>query len=446
MKLLAQLFSPLRQAERDTFEEGAVDFHTTAPFLESIQMSHGDLASLLRTSLRAIYRAERTYVWIRDVFDDRVVYELSTDDITTLYQRTYAIAEGTVTFGEPIAVVAVTQYVAVEQTGITVPVTQMSQPAEESATPLTGAIVPLVEKAVGPDSTIKIKVIQAGQGSSGYYGADMLKRDGPKVFTPGLHMYIDHPSLSEETDRPERSVKDLAGTLTTAARWEEEGAAGPGLYADAQIRSDFAPLIEELAPHIGVSIRAWGKARNGEVDGKPTRIIDTIEHAGSVDFVTIPGAGGSILQLVESARNRRAQQPTEDDDVSKEELEEANRKIAELQAWKDAQEARAAEATLLGEARTLVAETLASITLPVPTRARLTEALAANPPLKDGALDRETLTTKVKEAAAREVEYLTQATGGNPIRNLGDTTPTTPSTVATLEESEKRIAAALAAV
>lgn len=448
MNLLARLFGTFPQGDQLRLEESATEVHLSAALLESLQMSHRDLATLLRTALKVQHTGEKTHVWPRDVYDDSVVYEVYDGDAETLYQRSYTITDGAVTLGEPMKVIAVTQYVRADQSQVTVPavpVTQVSAPAEESGDIITGDLVPLTEKAVGVDNTIKLKIIQAGHGSSGYYPADMLKRDGPRVFKAGTHMHLDHPSVSEEAERPERSITTLAGTLTSDAKWDDNGAAGPGLYAEAKVRSDLAPLIEELAPSIGVSIRAMGKARQGQVAGKPARIIDAIGEAKSVDFVTIPGAGGSILQLVESARNRRANAPTEDDDVSKEELDEANRKIAALEAKIDAQEKRDAEAQLLREAHGVVTETLATIALPKVTRDRLTGQLAANPPLKEGALDRDALIATVKEAATAELAYLASVTGGNPVRSMGGPTSTDPVTP-TLEESGKRIDAALAAL
>ncbi|MGE4535418.1 hypothetical protein, partial [Halomonas sp.] len=86
--------------------------------------------------------------------------------------------------------------------------------AEESADlEIIGDLVPLVEKAVRRDGTVPIKIIQPGWGSSGHYSKAVLQRDGPKVFTKGLHMYIDHPTPTEEAERPERSVNGLGGVL-----------------------------------------------------------------------------------------------------------------------------------------------------------------------------------------------------------------------------------------
>src|SRR5690625_6670486 len=55
-----------------------------------------------------------------------------------------------------------------------------------------------------------IKVISADvQGSSGYYPAEVLERDGARAFPAGTHMFLDHPTATQKYDHPERSAKDL---------------------------------------------------------------------------------------------------------------------------------------------------------------------------------------------------------------------------------------------
>jgi len=451
MRLLAALYETLKLTDPLLMDDAA-EVHASAAFLEALQMSHGDLANLLRTALRAQHTGERTYVWTRDVYDDAVVYELSTEGSEALYQRSYSITDGVVTLGDPLKVIAVTQYVPAETTAITTPamVTQVSQPAEESDVALTGDLVPLTEKAVKADGTSTIKIIQAGQGSSGYYPADVLKRDGPKVFGEGLHIYLDHPSVTEESDRPERSVKDLAGSLTGPAVWNENGAAGAGLYAPVKFIDSVAPHINAIAPISGMSIRAAGTVGTREVDGKKVRSIESIDVAHSVDVVTVPGAGGKVLDLIESARNGKPVTPAERaNGVDKEAFEKAQSDLAEAQKQITEQGdviRRLQERELLSQARQLVVTQLTETALPQLTRGRLADQLAANPPVTEsGELDRDALIAKVKEAAAAEAEYLAAVNGGNPVRGMGGAAPATPE-VPTLEESGKRIDAALAAL
>lgn len=467
MRLLATLFGPLSPADQVGVAERATEHHTTSAFLEALQMSHGDLANLLRTALRAAHPGERTYAWTRDVYDDNVVYELNQDDTSTLYQRSYTVADGAVTLGDPIAVIAVTQYVRADQGGVTmpatpaIPVTQMSAPASEAASELTGDLVPLLEKAVKADGSAKIKIIQAGQGASGYYPADVLKRDAG-IFAEGTKIFLDHPSASDERDRPERSVKDLAGSLTGPAVWEESGAAGPGLYAPVKFVPTVAPHIDAIAPISGMSIRASGTVGVREIGGKKVRTIESLNVAHSVDVVTQAGAGGRVIDLIESARSghrspRTEERPAMGDKVLT--LEEAQRKIDEMEgreaeritrdAQRDQELARLRETNVLREAQSIVVETLARIALPAPTRDRLTTQLSANPPLVEGTtdqIDRAAFVTRVNEAATAELDYLTRAVGSpGGVRGMGAVAPVAP-TAPNLEESQKRIDAAVASL
>lgn len=283
------------------------------------------------------------------------------------------------------------------------------------ASDLAVEFIPLVEKAVRRDGTIPIKVIAPGWGSSGYYPADVLKRDGPTVFGEGLQMFWDHQTAYEEMERPEGELDDLAAVLTSAARWEDAGPAGAGLYADAKVFPHYVESVDSLASHIGVSIRANGRATQGEAEGRKGPIIESITAAKSVDFVTKPGAGGQIISMFESARPARKEVKEENHDMDK--LKEAQDVIAE----QGLVIARMQEALLLREAGDYVADALKGSALPELTVARLQKALAVNPPLKEGALDKETYAARIAEAVTEETTYLQSigALGSGRIEGMG---------------------------
>lgn len=146
-----------------------------------------------------------------------------------------------------------------------------------------------------------IKIASPGWGATGYYPEDVLKRDAATAFPAGTHMYLNHPTLTEKADRPERSVLDLAGAFTENARWIENGTKGPGVYAHANILAPHRGLVEALAPHIGISLRAPGTVNQGTAEGRTGPIVKAMGKAHSVDFVTKAGRGGEIAQLMESA-------------------------------------------------------------------------------------------------------------------------------------------------
>lgn len=292
----------------------------------------------------------------------------------------------------------------------------------EEAGEYASMFVPLVEKAVRRDGTIAIKLIQPGWGATGYYPAEVLERDGPGVFKAGTQMFWDHDTVTEETERPEGSLSRLAAVLATDARWNAQGKAGPGLYADAKVFEEYQKPINELAPHIGVSIRASGRATPGEAEGRKGLIIQGITSAKSSDFVTKPGAGGQILQMFEAARQGRQVQPAtpagENNPMSdelKSQLTEAQGRLTQLEQTN----ARLSEALLLRDARDYVAGQLATSTLPDVTKARLAESLATNPPVAGGALDKAAYAARIQEAVKAETEYLQKVAGYGSGRIVG---------------------------
>ena len=379
--------------------------------------------------------------WLRDIYNgDQAIYEYD----GKCWQISFSVAtvdgSQTVTLGEPTEVKVA--YMPVGE----------SRPAD-----LAVEYVPLVEKAVGDDSTIKIKIIEPGWGSSGYYGADVLERDAAQAFPAGTKMYLDHPTPTEEAERPERSVRDLAATLDGAAYWDANGPDGAAVYGDAKVIDAYKPFVEELAPHIGLSIRAAGVVGWGDADGKQGPIVEGIVSGKSIDFVTEPGAGGKVLQLFESARKRihESRPPKEDDMDEKKlnELREAQEKTArELEETK-AELARRRDADTLREAREIAAARLRSTDLPDFVQERVVGEVAAKVPVKEGAIDSAAYETAIDEAAKREAEYLGKA-GVGAITGMGPSGPADVDEAAAdkalddafsrmgLSESERKIAVA----
>lgn len=305
-------------------------------------------------------------------------------------------------------------------------------PTEVSEAAIESDFVPLVEKAVRRDGTIPIKIIQPGWGSSGYYPKEVLERDGPSIFKRGTKMFWNHATPAEEAMRPEGDLNALAAELVSDARFAD-GPVGPGLYADAKVFEGYQGHVNDMAKHIGVSIRATGRATQGEAEGRKGPIVQQLTAARSVDFVTEPGAGGQILEMFEAARpsqstiHREAQ-------VNEQQFNEA---IAKVQQ----ENARLSEALLLRDAKDFVRQAVATANVPDVTKARLVESLSVNPPVKDGQLDADAFATRIAEAVKAEVEYLTKAAGygsgriegmgGAPVSNEGKA-----------EEVHERLAAA----
>lgn len=158
-----------------------------------------------------------------------------------------------------------------------------------------GALAPIE----GARRRYRARLIEGDRwGSSGYYSRAVLERDGPAAFPVGTRGYLDHPSVSEANDRPERSVRDMALRIASTPVYE-----GDGLYADVEVYPHMQAIVEGLAEDAGLSIRAFGRAEHGEAQGRRGPIVTAITGGRSVDLVTEAGAGGKLLELLESARS-----------------------------------------------------------------------------------------------------------------------------------------------
>jgi hypothetical protein len=159
------------------------------------------------------------------------------------------------------------------------------------------------------DGTYKIQVISPGQGASGFYSPQVLEAAAKaKVWPAGTHVYFDHPTVTEDMERPARSVKDLAAVLTEDATWD-----GSALVAKIKPAGLGKTVLENdtFRSAVGVSVRASAEGDVGEVAGKTCWIVSEIfpDTFNSVDLVTHAGRGGMIL---ESARRAEAEESEAD--------------------------------------------------------------------------------------------------------------------------------------
>lgn len=290
---------------------------------------------------------------------------------------------------------------------------------------ITAEFVPLKEGAVGQDGTAYLKLIAPGHGSSGYYSSEVLKRDGPKVFKSGTKNYWNHQTAAEEAARPEGDLRDLASVLTEDAHYEENGPAGAGLYARAEVQPAFRSSVDSLAKHIGVSIRASGKAREGVApDGKKCPIIEQLTRATSVDYVTEPGAGGKILQLFEAARDSRQSQQEEDpmDAATLREVQDLKAEVRKLR-----------ERTATADAAGAIAQYFTTVRVGEAIQERVTRRLLerAVPLTADGGLDITALNKLAEAETKEEAAYVSRLTGHQVVVGMGS------AAAATLTEAQK---------
>lgn len=190
--------------------------------------------------------------------------------------------------------------------------------------------------SLGP-TRFKVQIIEEGLGNSQdnyYYSKQALKSCVP-IFE-GKKIYADHPSASEEQDRPERSVKDVVGHYENVQYTEADDGRG-SVVADAVVLPDepyrwARALMRHAVEYaqkfpdksfIGISINAGGDAnpvpiadllKSDEVpqSAKPklqeaaesgtetVKVVTQIQSAVSADLVTEAGAGGKVLKLSEA--------------------------------------------------------------------------------------------------------------------------------------------------
>lgn len=121
-----------------------------------------------------------------------------------------------------------------------------------------------------------------GKGSSGTYSAAVLERYGPTAFPPGMKAYINHDD--------KRDARDLLGFYPEGARWDPEEGKEGALVSELEPLPSKADFVEEVAPHVALSLFAMGKD-----DGRGN-ITELIAHRmNGVDMVGYGGLEGSQL-------------------------------------------------------------------------------------------------------------------------------------------------------
>jgi hypothetical protein len=108
----------------------------------------------------------------------------------------------------------------------------------------------------------------------------------------------------------------------------------------------------------------------------------------------------ALDEVSEAGDDVRTHTDTEDA-MSEQELKEARdalKAVEEAKTTAEAELAKAREQLLFREAGDFVSSQLAEAELPDVTKARLQKALAANPPVKEGALDKDAFKTRVETA------------------------------------------------
>jgi len=317
--------------------------------------------------------------------------------------------------------------------------------------------MPLTE-ATFDKGRAQVIVIKAGfnANKSRYYPKEMLQRDYG-IFE-GLKMYADHPTESDERERPERSIRDWVATLSEVKCDENGTVTGIANILEPWLMTKLASLRDkEMLSEMGISINAVGHATKATIEGVATLAIEELERAVSVDFVTEPGAGG-IVTLYEADRERNVDlvelatlKERRPDlikaltaEVRTEILKEAKRmseqeeRITELEGQittltterdglKEAAEIATKEKAK-AEAQATIKEAVDKAELPVAAKERLTERFK-DAESADG----------IAEAIQSEVDYIAKLSEAGKVKGLGESKSNPVKDKEALKESFKKM-------
>lgn len=113
-----------------------------------------------------------------------------------------------------------------------------------------------------------------------------------------VKMYANHPSRGSEAALPERSVWDWVSTMKETW-WDGEKNRPQSRIKVYDER--FWDRMKQAPDEIAFSILGGGRSRKGRVGNREARIVESLSHIRSVDWVTEAGAGGAIEKFAESA-------------------------------------------------------------------------------------------------------------------------------------------------
>ena len=342
---------------------------------------------------------------------------------------------------------------------------------------ITGDVMRFREVS-GPEAkpgTIEVHIIRPGWGSSGYYSEDKLKKACENgVYPVGMHMHWDHPTLTQEFEQPARTTGTIAAVLTEQGHYLEERDPnawdGPGIYAMAEVRPKFSEDLKWLAGKIGVSHYVEGTAGEGVApDGKKGRIITELLPSpfNSVDFVTIPGAGGHS-RFNEVAEREKEVEMAPDKQLSirlseimtsdPEVVKEIRKQVAEelqIESQTEAQKKKMAEAetrikTLEAENKDLRAKVAESASrefvtaevgkanLPESVGKSLTESLVKQAVLtEDGGIDAVKFGLIVSEAIKAKQAEVADILKESGVSGIHDNGPITPGNAAEVQRARE---------
>lgn len=164
--------------------------------------------------------------------------------------------------------------------------------------------------ALAPDGSCLIHIIRPGRGlgKGSHFYPDRMLQENAHVFT-GWNVYIDHESpeaLRARGGLP-RSLSDVGGVIEES--WWDPAVPAEGRFGQGAVVGRLRPIrdlkaiIEELPQAARFSIKAKATdVTEGMEEGRRVWVVEGIRDnpPGSVDAVTLDGAGGKVAALLEA--------------------------------------------------------------------------------------------------------------------------------------------------
>ena len=219
----------------------------------------------------------------------------------------------------------------------------------------------LIGESTSDDGLWKVRLINEGLGSSGYYSAELLELN--------KHAFDNVLSYMNHTDDPtKRNFLEIVGSVE-GETWTETAEDGTlGIYANWKPDEDYKRKLETYRDRLGLSIYISGDGEVGDDGEFHVTELDATDPFRSVDVVLAAGRGGrfevteSLKKIYESRRSDsdQAGDKVSLDETRKEIMEEKLDKLIEMMALLVAEKTAQAEKAAQVEADTTAIEAAVS--------------------------------------------------------------------------------------
>ncbi len=235
------------------------------------------------------------------------------------------------------------------------------------------------------------RLIAVGTSLNGrVFSKEMLETYGPAAFPKNTRSHADHQSWREEDEHPVNSVKTLVGHIDSDPVMDTVDGV-EGLYANIKFSEAFAPFIEEFHDVIGLSIHAYYLVDELDERNDGLEVVSMLipSPTNTVDVVTVPAAGGKVLEAMESycgTIDTDEQKRTDDGGMKPEEITALAEAIVSAIAPKIEEAVKPAEPEKVvedGPKASEIAEALIEAKLPKVARENVYARIAGGTPLTE---------------------------------------------------------------